>query len=197
MAMIEDLSVNQLRTPANTLINFGTAAPTTGTHGVGDIVFNTNPAGTVALGWQCTVAGTPGTWVAIGYDSIANVTASATEINTLTDAPASMTTTATPATGTCGVQFVFKNAAGSAIGHAIAGEAYFSGSTGLAIAAATSAATLSHGDWLDIVAGKTGHFVTTAAGLLGVTVTAGAGSYYLSFQLPDGKILTSSVLTVN
>lgn len=48
-----------------------TAAPTTGTHAQGDFVRNSAPsvAGAggsqyVVLGWVCTVAGTPGTWVA-------------------------------------------------------------------------------------------------------------------------------------
>lgn len=47
-----------------------TAAPTTGTWAVGDFVKNSAPAEAGAVGvkyiihgWQCTVAGTPGTWV--------------------------------------------------------------------------------------------------------------------------------------
>ena len=47
-----------------------TAAPTTGTYGLGDIVWNSSPseAGSagnkyITLGWICTVAGTPGTWL--------------------------------------------------------------------------------------------------------------------------------------
>ena len=52
-------------------VRSATAAPTTGTHNVGDFVRNSAPsvAGAggnqyVVLGWVCTVAGTPGTWVA-------------------------------------------------------------------------------------------------------------------------------------
>lgn len=43
----------------------GTAAPTTGAHAQGEIVWNRScaAAGQVSY-WQCTVAGTPGTWVA-------------------------------------------------------------------------------------------------------------------------------------
>ncbi len=39
--------------------------PTTGTWTVGDFFWNTNPASNNILGWICTVAGTPGTWVPI------------------------------------------------------------------------------------------------------------------------------------
>lgn len=41
-----------------------TAAPTGGTWKVGDTVFNSAPAVGQPIGWSCTVAGTPGTWVA-------------------------------------------------------------------------------------------------------------------------------------
>jgi len=48
----------------------GTAAPSTGTWAQGDILYNSAPteAGAasskyVVLGWICTVAGTPGTWL--------------------------------------------------------------------------------------------------------------------------------------
>lgn len=48
----------------------GTAAPTTGTWEQGDIVKNSAPAEAgsasskyVVIGWICTVAGTPGTWL--------------------------------------------------------------------------------------------------------------------------------------
>lgn len=48
----------------------GTAAPTGGTWNVGDFVRKTDPAEAgaggskyVIIGWICTVAGTPGTWL--------------------------------------------------------------------------------------------------------------------------------------
>ncbi len=44
----------------------GTAAPTTGTWKIGDHVRNINPAVGTPKGWDCTVAGTPGTWVSVG-----------------------------------------------------------------------------------------------------------------------------------
>lgn len=42
----------------------GSAAPTSGTYRAGDIVINTAPSSGTPSYWQCTVAGTPGTWVA-------------------------------------------------------------------------------------------------------------------------------------
>jgi hypothetical protein len=43
----------------------GTVAPTTGAHGKGEIVWNQNMTVGSPIGWACTVAGTPGTWVAM------------------------------------------------------------------------------------------------------------------------------------
>jgi len=46
--------------------NAATAAPTTGTHALGDFVRNSNPTGAApTYGWLCTAGGTPGTWVAV------------------------------------------------------------------------------------------------------------------------------------
>lgn len=42
---------------------FGTAAPTTGTWAAGDRCWNVAPASGSPVGWMCTAAGTPGTWV--------------------------------------------------------------------------------------------------------------------------------------
>jgi nitrous oxidase accessory protein NosD len=42
--------------------SFGTAAPVSGTHARGDIVWNTAPAASGTVGWICTTAGSPGTW---------------------------------------------------------------------------------------------------------------------------------------
>jgi hypothetical protein len=44
----------------------GTAAPATGAHVVGEIVWNTVPTSGGNIGWVCTAAGTPGTWKAWG-----------------------------------------------------------------------------------------------------------------------------------
>ena len=42
------------------------AIPTVGTWSVGDIVYQTTPTVNGSIGWVCTTAGTPGTWVAFG-----------------------------------------------------------------------------------------------------------------------------------
>lgn len=62
---------------------YSTAAPTSGQWEVNDIVYNTAPAASGApMGWVCTVAGTPGTWVAFGQlkdkSSVTSVTAAGT-----------------------------------------------------------------------------------------------------------------------
>jgi len=49
------------------------AVPTTGTHNQGDVIRNKTPSGaTPVLGWICTVAGTPGTFVAITAGTVTN-----------------------------------------------------------------------------------------------------------------------------
>ncbi|WP_457092716.1 hypothetical protein [Microvirga sp. P5_D2] len=40
--------------------------PTTGAWRQGDLVWNLNPVATGAIGWVCTVGGTPGTWKSVG-----------------------------------------------------------------------------------------------------------------------------------
>jgi hypothetical protein len=57
------------RLPDNSLsrnIIWLAAAPSAGTWAVGDIVFNSTPSVGQPKGWQCTAAGTPGTWVSMG-----------------------------------------------------------------------------------------------------------------------------------
>lgn len=49
---------------------YGSAVPTTGTWGLGSIIWNSAPVAGENIGWVCTVAGTPGTWVAFGSISI-------------------------------------------------------------------------------------------------------------------------------
>jgi hypothetical protein len=124
-------------------------------------------------------------------------TASTAELSSLADQPASVTTATTPGTGTCAVQFAFKDAQGASLGHAVAGGAYFSNAAGTAFAPATSGATLTNGAWNEAKAGNLAQYITSAAGLLGVTVTAAAGTYYISFELPSGKIITSSAIVCN
>jgi hypothetical protein len=48
---------------------YGSAAPTSGTHTLGEIVWNDRSGAGDNLGWVCTAAGTPGTWLAFGSPS--------------------------------------------------------------------------------------------------------------------------------
>jgi len=53
-------------TPANgrQLAN-GTAAPTTGAHGQGEVILNRTPSANGVFAWVCSAAGTPGTWLPV------------------------------------------------------------------------------------------------------------------------------------
>ena len=64
------------------IFGFGTAAPTSTTqyNEVGSYIRNSTPAANGVIGWVCTAAGYPGTWVAEGITSptgLATVTAAA------------------------------------------------------------------------------------------------------------------------
>lgn len=112
---------------------------------------------------------------------------------------ASVTTTATPASGSCGVQFVFKNAAGVTMAVPSSGTCYLSEvATGLTQDLAdTTFAVLTNGALTNIGGAGPSLYTTTAAGLLGVTITAAADDYYVVFVLPSGLLLISTVCTVN
>jgi len=45
---------------------YRSAKPTTGTWVIGDVVYNSAPGAGGPLGWLCTVAGNPGTWIRLG-----------------------------------------------------------------------------------------------------------------------------------
>lgn len=47
-------------------VTVGTAAPTAGAWKQGDIRFNSAPSAAGTPGWVCVVAGSPGTWKAMG-----------------------------------------------------------------------------------------------------------------------------------
>ena len=46
--------------------NYGVGAPASGTYEVGDTVINSSPSIGLPIGWICTVAGAPGTWLNFG-----------------------------------------------------------------------------------------------------------------------------------
>lgn len=113
------------------------------------------------------------------------------------------TVSTTPASGSCAVQLKFKDADGNAVKIPVAGIGYLSNSAaglthtaaGTSIAALTNGALSIIGPTADV--GPHFAFTTTAAGLLGVTVTSGAGTYYLVFVLPNGKLAISDAVVVN
>lgn len=51
-------------------LEYRTAAPTTGTWLLGDIVYNSSPSAGGYVGWVCTTAGSPGTWKTFGAISV-------------------------------------------------------------------------------------------------------------------------------
>lgn len=54
--------VADIRVSTGNCMLWSSAAPTTGTWAVGDVVWNTGAAAGGSPGWVCTTAGTPGTW---------------------------------------------------------------------------------------------------------------------------------------
>lgn len=111
----------------------------------------------------------------------------------------SVTTTATPASGSCGVQFVFADPDGVTITEPFSGICYLSEvATGLTHDLAdTTLAVLTNGALTNIGGAGPSLFTTTAAGLLGMTITAAADDYYVVFVTPSGRLLISTVCTCN
>lgn len=108
-----------------------------------------------------------------------------------------ITQTSTPASGSNGTQFVFKDLEGVALVQAVSGIGYISAATGQQSTAITSVATLTNGDIITLVTGSVFLFTTEANGTLGITFTGSAGSYYCTFILPSGKLHTSTVITIS
>lgn len=128
------------------------------------------------------------------------VTTAAATLNVLTDNVTSVATATTPASGTCAVQLTFKNRAAAAISSVRRMQMYISDVNGVPSTAVTSFATLTNGTVDTAATGVTGKYTwvnTTSAGLLGITVTASAGTYYLSFVLAEGRVITTSAIVVN
>jgi len=111
----------------------------------------------------------------------------------------SVTTTATPAMGSCAVQFVFKDVNGAAVTAPVSGLLYLSEvATGLTSDLAdTTLAVLTNGALTNLGSAGPSLFTTTAAGLLGLTITAAADDYWVVFVKPDGSLLISSLCKIN
>ena len=127
------------------------------------------------------------------------VTVTTAELNMNDNMWASFTTATVPASGTCAVQLVFKDAAGVTMATPVAGRFYMSNAaTGLTRDDATSIAVLTNGAVTEMdAAHKAWAFTTTAAGLLGVTITDAADNKWLVFEHPTGKLSISSVCLIN
>ena len=132
--------------------------------------------------------------------SLAGITSTVAEINLTDNMWASVTTTAVPAVGTCAVQFVFKDAAGTTMATPIAGEFYVSEvATGLTVDAFdTGVVVLTNGvvTLVDTGVQTYYNFVTTAAGLFGLTITSTADSYWIVFKHPTGKLVISDEMAI-
>ncbi len=128
------------------------------------------------------------------------VTSTAAELNAMDSAAVvSMDTTATPDTGTCAVQLVFKDAAGVQLVIPAAGMLYLSDvATGLTNAPAEGLAVLTYGALDELVTGGTSVYTTDATGRLGMTISDGTpDSFWVVVILPDGKLLISDECAVN
>lgn len=64
-------------------INYASAPPTDGYWAQGQVIINNQPAAGAAIGWVCTTAGTPGTWVALGFATPTTLTTVSTASSTL------------------------------------------------------------------------------------------------------------------
>jgi hypothetical protein len=147
-------------------------------------------------------AGTPAASRALTLNASSQLSgvaiAAITQAGTLTTGQWSGVTTVstTPASGSCAAQFQLINIAGN-IGSITAGDLYLSDVNGAMVTAQTSIVVLTNGAIQQTGTGRTAGFTSTAAGLLGLTLTAAAGTYYIAFKLPSGKPAISSALVVN
>lgn len=126
------------------------------------------------------------------------ITSTGTELNLIHDQINSVSTAATASTGYSTAHFTFKNAAGSTVTGIRGLTCYASDSAGGISAPTATMSVATYGTLVQLVQGKVALGQVSSAGKLGITFTSSAtGSFYISFVLPNGKIVTSSVLTVN
>jgi hypothetical protein len=128
------------------------------------------------------------------------VTATAAELNSLDNVWASIATSTTPASGTCAIALTFSDANGDVMATPVAGTLYVSDlATGLEVDVLDTGMTASVGVVTIVDTGVTSHynFVTTAAGLLTVTITSGADSHWLCFTAPNGGLVISDECVIN
>ena len=127
------------------------------------------------------------------------ITATPAEINAgVFGGVASMTNTATAKASTCDVQLIFKDADGVTMAVPTSGLLYISeADDGLDHGSVqTGLVALTNGVLTNLVANDVSHFTTTAAGLLGLTITGAADSYWIVIVLPNGKLMISGECTI-
>lgn len=120
------------------------------------------------------------------------------ELNLLDNVWASVATTWTDGTdGTGEVQFVFADAAGTTMATPVAGTFYISEvATGLTVDALdTGLAVATNGvvNIMDTGSAKYYKFVSSAAGLLGLTLTSNADSYWVVFEHLGGLVISDEL----
>lgn len=110
-----------------------------------------------------------------------------------------VTTSTTPASGSCAVQFQFNDHNGAPVTAPISGLLYLSEvATGLTQDLAdTSLAVLTNGALTNVGGAGPSLFTTDATGKLGLTITAAADNYWVVFIQPNGELLISDVCVVN
>jgi hypothetical protein len=147
-------------------LKFGTAAPGSGAHVVGDIVFNSAPNTGGPIGWACSVAGTPGTWVTMGssvpaYHDTTHSPVALWNFNSTLNDTSGNSRHLTLQAGTTRYMSIFPGLTG----------AWFDGSTYYRLA---------HTAALDIVGAMTVEAIITVGGVLA------ADAYIVSHAAPNG-----------
>lgn len=127
-----------------------------------------------------------------------NLTATAADLNENTNQLADVSTVSTtPASGTCEAQFQFVDADAANLAAVTPALCFISTSAGVIDSAVTGLAVATNGALSELVTGQVALVTCSATGTFGVTVTASAGSYYLTFVLANNKIAISDELVVN
>ena len=143
---------------------------------------------------ELAIDGTVVTSTAAELNVLDGITATVGELNAMENAGiVAMTTTTTPASGSCEVQLVFKDIADVTLAVPVAGLLYVSEvATGLTKNPVDGLAVATNGVLANLVSHGTSFFISDDAGLLGVTIThAGADSFWVVIALPNGKLLIS------
>jgi hypothetical protein len=148
---------------------------------------------------ELSIDGTTVTSTAAELNTLDGITSTVGELNAMENAGiVSMTTTTTPASGSCEVQLVFKDIDDVTLAVPVAGLLYVSEvATGLTNNPVDGLAVATYGVLANIVSHGTSCFISSAAGLLGLTIThAGADSFWVVIVLPNSKLLISDECVV-